>query len=427
MKCFAMKSAAVAIALSLSFFASAQSRAGANDAAKTDADVADSGALFADVAISRMSFNDTALNAVLGDRTTSGARVIAVKFDALDADTQNVSLNLGGKLEVIAARNDSYTTDEGLLVWQGTVRAADAKFVDLQDGDDRAANEVTLVRNGNMLTGNIRVFGQLFQVLPLFDGNHVLYAVNEQLRESDHGVGYDESKMQANPVSTVEARANTTIRTMVVISATAKAQLADPVGYVTTAFSETNTGYANSGVQITNQQAGPLYTATYTESGDLQTDLNRFAGTTDGVLDAVHGLRNTNTADVVVFMVDGGSYCGLANAIGASASTAFAVVKRSCAVGNYSFGHEIGHLQGARHDPANDPTNTPLAYAHGYADPAGGYRTIMAYPCPTGACPRLNYWSNPSILFNGKPLGNATRSDNARVLNGSRATIAGFR
>ncbi len=420
MKCFAMKSTAVAIALSLSCFGYAQSRAEQNN-------VAGNSALFGDVSLERMSFNDTALNAVLGERTSADARIVQVKFDALNANTQSITLNLGGKLEVIAALDHSYTTDEGLLVWQGTARAAGAKFVDLQDGDDRAANEVTLVRNGKMVTGNIRIFGQLFQVRPLFDGNHVLYAVNELLRESDHGVGYDEAKMASGPVATVASKANTVIRTMVVITATAKAQLADPIAYVTTAFSETNTGYSRSGVQITNQQAGPLYTATYTESGDLQTDLNRFASTTDGVLDAVHSLRNTNTADVVVFMVDGGSYCGLANAIGATSSTAFAVVKRSCAVGNYSFGHEIGHLQGARHDPANDPTNTPLPYAHGYADPAGGYRTIMAYPCPSGACPRLNYWSNPSILFNGKALGNTTRSDNARVLNGSRSTIAGFR
>jgi peptidyl-Asp metalloendopeptidase len=389
-------------------------------------------ALFAQVSSERVNFADGALSAVLAESTTSAPRVIAVKELVLTLDTATVTLDLGQGLVVRAAKNASFNTDDGLLVWQGSSRSSESKFISLSKGDDRAANEVTLVRNGAMVTGNIRVRGQLFELRPMFDGNHVLYAVNETLRLSDHGSRYDESRLaqqgEAAAAPAPEAvAANTVIRTMVVISATAKAQLADPVGYVTTAFSETNTGYANSGVQITNQQAGPLYTATYTESGDLEVDLNRFALTNDGILDSVHTLRNTNTADVVVFMVDAGAFCGLARNIPANASSAFAVVKRSCAVGNYSFGHEIGHLQGARHNPQNDPTTTPYTFGHGFQDPAGAFRTIMAYPCSSGACPRLNYWSNPTIKFNNKALGNTTASDNARVLNTTRTTVAGFR
>ena len=60
---------------------------------------------------------------------------------------------------------------------------------------------------------------------------------------------------------------------------------------------------------------------------------------------------------------------GQADAIYADASSAFAIVDYDCATGYYSFGHELGHLQGARHDPNNDPTSTPFAYGHGYQDP----------------------------------------------------------
>jgi hypothetical protein len=67
-------------------------------------------------------------------------------------------------------------------------------------------------------------------------------------------------------------------------------------------------------------------------------------------------------------IINQSDYCGLADAIMANASTAFAIVHYDCATGYYSFAHELGHLQGARHDPANDPTNTPPCgpYGHGF-------------------------------------------------------------
>ena len=50
----------------------------------------------------------------------------------------------------------------------------------------------------------------------------------------------------------------------------------------------------------------------------------------------------------------------------------------------------------------------------------------VAYAC-TGGCTRLNYWSNPNRTYNGQPMGTTTRSDNTRVLNNTRTTVAGFR
>ena len=71
-------------------------------------------------------------------------------------------------------------------------------------------------------------------------------------------------------------------------------------------------------------------------------------------------------ADVAVLVVTNNAYCGLASGIGSTAPTAFAEVYWDCATGYYSFGHEVGHLQSARHNPKNDPTNTPYAWGHGY-------------------------------------------------------------
>ncbi|WP_031340962.1 M12 family metallo-peptidase, partial [Xanthomonas maliensis] len=124
-------------------------------------------------------------------------------------------------------------------------------------------------------------------------------------------------------------------------------------------------------------------------------------------------------------VLDNSSYCGLASGIGSTAATAFASVYWDCATGYYSFAHEIGHLQSARHDSATDPSTTPYAYGHGYRY-GNSWRTIMAYNCSSN-CPRLNYWSNPNVSYNGVPMGNASTADNQRVLVNTKATIAGFR
>jgi hypothetical protein len=353
----------------------------------------------------------------------------------------------------------SRVTADGVEVWQGLV----TDTAELQSGATEIAddpmNSAILVRNGSKITGSVRVEGQLYRILPLHDGTQVSVKVDEARMPPEHpyayaggslsppdrpfgfraprwnwGGGaadrsrYDEVFGAAEPVTagpTAVAKASTVIRVMVVATQAAANASGDLTGLINLAITESNQGYANSGVQITLQLAG-LYTTTYTESGSFSTDLSRFRGTTDGYMDNIHSLRNQNTADVAMIVLNNSSSCGLASAIGANASTAFASVSRTCTTGYYSFAHEIGHLQSARHDPANDPTNTPYAYGHGYQSPTKAWRTIMAYNC-SPSCPRINYWSSPLRTYGGQVMGTANRSDNARVLNNTRATISSFR
>src|SRR5262249_35151376 len=131
--------------------------------------------------------------------------------------------------------------------------------------------------------------------------------------------------------------------------------------------------------------------------------------------------------DLSALIINQTDFCGLADAIMANASTAYAVVHYGCATGYYSFAHELGHLMGARHDPANDSTTTPFAYGHGYQQTATSptWRTIMPYNCPSN-CTRLQYWSNPSVTYDNRPMGTAPTNDNARVLNATATTVAAF-
>jgi hypothetical protein len=98
--------------------------------------------------------------------------------------------------------------------------------------------------------------------------------------------------------------------------------------------------------------------------------------------------------------------------------------------GYYSFGHEFGHLQGARHDTYVDSTMTPFSYGHGYVYLPGLWRTIMAYnnACSVFGmdCTRLQYWSNPTVPYGGQPMGDSF-AQNYVVLNNTALAVANFR
>lgn len=196
---------------------------------------------------------------------------------------------------------------------------------------------------------------------------------------------------------------------------------------ILTALNETNQSYANAGV-TTRLRLVHVQEYSYAETGNMSTDLTRFRNNGDGYFDSIHTLRNTYGADMVGLIVEnGGAYCGLASTIMATATTAFQVTDRSCATGYYSFGHEFGHLQGARHDTFVDPTNTPYSYGHGYVKTSAPmWRTVMAYGDACGGCTRIQWWSNPAKTYSGAATGTAN-TKNYLVLNNTDYTVANFR
>ncbi|MGE8230842.1 zinc-dependent metalloprotease [Stenotrophomonas hibiscicola] len=344
--------------------------------------------------ISRASANsEPALDKLLA--TPSTATVQEVRVDAAATAQPQLEFELLGR-RVQAVRSKVEALPDGGSIWYGQFRSPSDKLTAAtSNGQDDPGNSLILVRSGDTITGSIRKDGKLYRLRPL--GNrHVLVEVDESRMPADHpAVAAYGGNMQS---------------------------------LVQLAVAESNQGYVNSNVGITMQLAR-YETTNYTESGSFDTDLARFRGTSDGYMDSIHTSRNTYTADVGVLLINNSAYCGLASGIGSTASTAFAAVYWDCATGYYSFAHEIGHLQSARHDIATDPSTSPYAYGHGYRyEPSSGtgWRTIMAYNC-TRSCPRLNYWSNPNISYNGIPMGNASTADNQRVLVNTKATIAGFR
>lgn len=257
----------------------------------------------------------------------------------------------------------------------------------------------------------------------------------------DHAPGFEPQDLPNEPILTETdidtsiADSGATIDILVAYTKAARLQagsIAAMKALINLALLETNTSYANSGVN-TRLRLVHIEEYTYNEPGDLYIDLLRLQNTTDNHFKTIHSLRNTYGADMVGLIVaDGGpGYCGMAYDILATPDTAFQVTDNDCATGYYSFGHEFGHLQGARHDILVDPNTSPYAYGHGYVhtdEPStlDYWRTVMAYANACGSCTRLPYWSNPNKNYLGDPMGDS-QARNYQVLNATALTIANFR
>lgn len=375
---------------------------------------------------------DAAFQQIAKDPGTASAQIVLANAAAVDLDSDKLVLpmDIGGAVDLTAVRSQSYRSEDGSLVWIGSIVETNSLSTRPLPSDITSDpfNSVVLVRDGNMITGNIRVHGQLYAVRPLFDGRHAVIEVDEALMPADHDeVAYREmfeaaGKTALSPSKAVEA--NTIVRVLVNYTSAAAGGSPSISSLINLAIAESNQGYTNSAVTVTLQLAGSSQVS-YSETGNFSTELTRYRGTSDGYMDSIHSQRNSTAADVAVLIVNGSAACGIGY-MNSNAASAFSVVARSCATGYYSFAHEIGHNFGANHDPAN-ASGSPYSYGHGYQRPANGWRTIMAYACSGASCTRINYWSNPNRTYNGVAMGTAATHNNARVLNQRAATVAAFR
>ena len=297
-------------------------------------------------------------------------------------------------------------------------------------------SEVIFVTNGSLVTGNITLPGQLFHLRPRETGTHELQDIDFR--------NYPEH-LEPIPISEVPgslmfdppmANDGTQIDVLVAYTSDARSAAGGSSvieNQIDLAVAETNQGYINSGITQRIRLVHKVEVA-YSETGfGWDVTLNRLQGTTDGYMDNIHALRDAYQADLVVLIVNASDYCGLGylmQTVSPSfAAYAFCLVSRTCATGYYSFAHEMGHNMGAHHDRATGGVGA-YEYSHGYQAPDKAFRTVMAYNC-NGGCQRINYWSNPSVNYNGQPTGvlytAPNSADNRLTLNNTVSTVANFR
>jgi hypothetical protein len=280
------------------------------------------------------------------------------------------------------------------------------------------------------VTGTIRTGKELYSIRPIGGGLHALILQGANKFPPDHPPEFErrEKEPAEKPDLTTKDEVPNAVRTLRVLVAytpNVAAAYTDVGSLIDLAIAETNLSYTNSKVNIRAQLAH-AYQVDYKESGNQDTDVANFLGREDSFMNEVHELRDTHKADVCVLLIDDDSYCGTADKIMATEDRAFAVVHHTCATGNYSFGHEIGHLQGARHNIEVDK-GTPFDYGHGCYNEAGKWRTIMSYDCPEKDCIRIPYWSNPTLKYKESALGTEAVCNDSRVLNETAIIVTSFR
>lgn len=339
-----------------------------------------------------------------------------------------VRLNVAPGVQIVADGETVVQRGASDISWGGAVR-----------GDH---GWVQMVYAPEGVTASVTIGQTQYSIEPLGNGVHAVSRIDQSGYPSEHTADNPSGVLDppsapgplfakgGNTGGTGGIAALTTQNVLVVHTASAASAAGNIASKIQLAVDETNQSYVNSGVNI-NMVRVHTAQVTYNESGrSFSQHVSALRSTTDGIMDNVHTLRNTYAADVVVLVVNDSEACGQAAVINAtSASNAFAVAHWSCITGYYSFGHEIGHLQGARHDRLVDGTLTPYQYGHGFIPSSKNWRTIMAYGNGCSNCTRIQWWSSPLKTYppTGQVMGTATYEDNARVLNVTAAVIAGFR
>ncbi len=217
-----------------------------------------------------------------------------------------------------------------------------------------------------------------------------------------------------------------TIDLMVLGNADAVADAGGNVAALTTdastAITEMNTAYTNSGGTLLTFDLVHCDLYAFTPTANSSTDLSTFRNDP-----AVVALRDLHYADLAGLWVGSGTYAGICGIgyLNTSASNysdlaAYTVTDYSCSMTNLSYAHECGHNMGLRHDYYVDGGTTPCDHHHGYVNQtviptglpiAGRWRTIMAYnnECSDNGfgCTRLARWSNPNLTYSGDATGRA--------------------
>lgn len=411
------------------------------------------------------------------DPTVMRWRLTTINFDVLPGPSDRrmlreptVTLELFPGVTIFAAF-DRYDPNRDGVTWVGHVEGV-------------PMSTVTLAYAGGEMAGSIVTPTALYRIRPSPGGTasgsggrlHVVSQIDQDkfLREADPIEPVFTEAELAAAADTPMADTADAIDVMVVYTAAAAAH-AGGRGSITNlinlAVSETNTSYANSGV---NQRIRLVHAAqvNYVESNNFSTNLTdlRIGA---GALSGVAALRDAHAADLVTMLIRPASpnACGIAYLMtSVNASFAFAghsVTDTSCVSPNYTFAHELGHNMGARHDWFVDGGITPHTYAHGHVNATSGqrWRTIMAYAdqCSSQgfSCTRLLNWANPDKRYNpfcdrgfdcsklqywffpGPPMGipggsrtgcqpgNAANTncdaDDRRTLNETAMTVANFR
>ncbi len=373
---------------------------------------------------------------------------------ALQRQADTISLALSDSLTVVARKQPSYPDAQaGTVVWRGVL-------------DRDPYSSVAFAMIGKSVSGRIVTSdGRVYRLRSTPKDGAIVESLNAKPLPDEHPPGGLPVIVQRQPpaveqpvrplgtrmLDVCQIPGQTAVCVLVVYTPAAAA-LGEALlrSDIALAVDDVNFALANSGVSQSIILAEMKEVKDYFES-DPETDMVRLVTDGDIFLDDVHTWRKQVRADLVFFVTTWSDYgAWSADQFGAAdlgnngfAKKAFAVVSRNLLVNhNYAFAHELGHLMGASHDGMTSSgfEPGPFGYSHGHIDPVPGesrvsgtscppWRTIMAEAAYCPGCIAQPFWSSSdeALNFCGRLLGNAQTEDNARTLNITAPTVAGFR
>jgi hypothetical protein len=291
-------------------------------------------------------------------------------------------------------------------------------------------SEVYLVSSGDRLSASVRLpDGKLYEVTPTATKTHLIREINPSAFPTDEPPGAFEKMVRSssrglqrpNQTAYEVLGKNTPMKVLVLYTPNVSRLAGDEKNMsvrISQVQAQTNKGYEQSGVNL-RVKIPRWGEVDYTETGDPEKDLTALTEAADKM-----NLRQRFKVDAISLWVTSmNNACGYGYVNQTPADFRrhpYTVVQAECAVSNFSFAHELGHNLGSCHDLETEKNCVgSFPYSFGYQDPEGDFRTIMSYPCKANKeCPRLNYWSSPNLIVNGKKkMGVADQVDNVRSLN----------
>jgi hypothetical protein len=297
-----------------------------------------------------------------------------------------------------------------------------------------------------VVTGVVNYKNEILELLPSAGGNHVLYEVDTaRLPQTDTvHEDVDATANDAFTAATVDygtgggstqamASGSAAVHDVLVLYTAASASRygqATLESMIQTAVQQTNQAYLNSRANVTINVVG-LQKSPVNEASGMSATLTALKNNS-----TVRSLVDKLAADMTILVSEDGGGCGtsglwIMTLNNVTTVDAYAVAKSDC-LSQFTFTHELGHLQRLDHNREDKVNIGMYAYSFGYRRcVTGGFRDIMSYPC--SGTPRILNFSNPSVTYDGYATGVSYESDpshsadNARTLNNTATTVAGYR
>ena len=330
--------------------------------------------------------------------------------------------------------------------------------------DGESTSDVTITQHAGAIQGVIHRGGRLYELSGRVNGEQTLIEVDQQsLPEDAHPISQSDalsvakSGEQASTQQTMPSSLGGGVVEDLLVVYTAKScnRYDDPAiggngdgqcdeleARVINSVQSTNQAFVNSGF---GSQFQPLQInllgmkqIDYVEKGRINDTLAMLtnSGGPYAAMDVVHMWRDSEGADMVAMVSEDSDACGTAWSFNGSDKYAFSVVNSGC-LSSLSMAHELGHNFGDEHNRENAGSGARFAYSYGFrhcAADGSGFRDIMSYDCDKTSAgvsvPRVAYYSNPNVYFNGLATGVSGTTDganNALTISRTASQVASFR